>query len=187
MRAAGANHSRHSHLWKLAVTHSRARASFPGPSFPACACGYAGDRACACTEGRLETLLHLQNIIVNDGYIDTETLSTDRKRCPFNEAAIGNIFLNRMSSFCIPSTEKMGILKGILIEQFTVGSLTLIQSGTSPAPSLILSTEVSNDRTATVPRETQNHTWQLTRSCVYQLNILTNTCIIVISITLERN
>ena len=92
-----------------------------------------------------------------------------------------------MSSFCIPSIEKMVILKGKLIEQFTVGSSTLIQSGTSPAPSLILSTEVSNDRTVPVPRETQNHTWQLTRSCVYQLNILTNTCIIVISITLERN
>ena len=40
MRAAGANNQLivacfdHSHLWKLAVTHSRARASFPKPSFP---------------------------------------------------------------------------------------------------------------------------------------------------------
>ena len=75
----------------------------------------------------------------------------------FEEAAIEPNFKNHMSNFCIPSTEKMVTEKGKLLEQFTVGLLTLIQSGTSPAPSLILSTEVSNDSTATVPRETQNH------------------------------
>ena len=77
----------------------------------------------------------------------------------FGEAAIDKKKkFHTMSSYCIPSTEKMVTLKGKLIEQFNVGLLTLIHSGTSPAPSLILSTEVSNDRTATVPRETQNHT-----------------------------
>ena len=69
----------------------------------------------------------------------------------FEEAAIENKQKNHTS------TEKMVTEKGKLLEQFTVGSLTLIQSGTSPAPSLILSTEVSNDRTATVPRERQKH------------------------------